>query len=260
VTDLQQVLDAIGSPVRRRMLRLVWDQELPATRIAEACGVTPPTASAHLATLVAAGLVVRDARGTYRYYRADREALDGLHALLDRDAARWRTADDLPETDRAGARAARSVVAGVDVATDRATTFGAFVDPTVFSRWLGVPVRLEDGRFSCTLEWGTTVAGDYEVVHPPSLLALRWNFDDDSVPLPGRDLPAYVRFEASGAGDGCRVEVHQLVDTEVQAEFMATAWAMVLGRLADGVVAATDPTTPVAARRPRPKRRAGPGR
>jgi hypothetical protein len=52
--------------------------------------------------------------------------------------------------------------------------------------------------------------------------------------------------------DGARVEVHQIVETAAEAEFMEGAWALVLGRLKAGVVRATDPGQ---AMPPRPARR-----
>jgi hypothetical protein len=55
--------------------------------------------------------------------------------------------------------------------------------------------------------------------------------------------------------DGAHVEVHQLVDTAVQAEFMEAAWTLVLGRLKAGVVAASDPSALMAPRPTRAKQR-----
>ena len=104
------------------------------------------------------------------------------------------------------------------------------------------------------MEFGTRVRGTYEVVHEPELLALRWDFDDGTVPVPGGVLPAYLRFTEL-VGGRSRVEVHQLVDTAAQTEFMEVAWTMVLGRCKAGVVAASDPNATVAARGRRPKRR-----
>jgi len=57
---------------------------------------------------------------------------------------------------------------------------------------------------------------------------------------------------------GAHVEVHQIVDTPAQAEFMERAWAMVLGRLQAGVVSAVDPGEPMPPRPARPKRRSLP--
>jgi uncharacterized protein YndB with AHSA1/START domain len=132
---------------------------------------------------------------------------------------------------------------------DRSTAFTAFTDPAVYSRWLGVPVTLEDGRFACTMEFGTVVRGSYEHVVAPSLIAFEWDFEDEAVPVPGGERRAYLRFDELPGG-GTRVEVHQLVDDEEQARFMEVAWSMVLGRFKDGVVDASRARM----RAPRPKR------
>jgi len=70
---------------------------------------------------------------------------------------------------------------------------------------------------------------------------MRWDFDDDNVPVPGREMVGYVRLSLirpPGAGAegalACHVEVHQLVGTPEQAAFMEVAWRMVLGRLKGG--------------------------
>jgi uncharacterized protein YndB with AHSA1/START domain len=139
------------------------------------------------------------------------------------------------------------VVAAVDLPTPAETTFAAFTDPTVYSRWLQVPVIIDGDRFAATLEWGTEVRGRYELVVPPQLIVMSWDFEDDNVPVPGQPLTGYLRVYSDG--DGSRVEVHQLVDTPEQAAFMEGAWAMVLGRLKTNVLAAT--TGPAPARRPR---------
>jgi uncharacterized protein YndB with AHSA1/START domain/DNA-binding transcriptional ArsR family regulator len=252
VRDIQKVIGALTSPIRREILALIWDRDVTAGEIAAAFVVTKPTISQHLAVLRDAGLVVTTAVGTSRLYRARQESLRGLHAALD-GTGKWDAADDLPERSLADARTKPVVVAAVDVDTDPATTFTAFTDPAVYSRWLGVPVRIEDGHFSCTMEWGTRVRGRYEVVCPPELIAMRWDFDDDNVPVPGNEMTGYLRVTPHGAG--AHVEVHQLVDTARQADFMEAAWTMVLGRLKTGVVDASKPTVSVPARSIRAKRR-----
>jgi len=150
----------------------------------------------------------------------------------------------------AEAHTKRVVVARVDVETDQLTTFAAFTDAAIFSRWLGGPVSIEDGRFAATLEWGTEVRGRYTLVVPPSLIVMSWDFEDDNVPVPGREMTGYLWVQER-AGGGSRVEVHQMVDGEDQARFMEIAWTSVLGRLREGVVAASDPQLEV---RPRPRR------
>jgi DNA-binding transcriptional ArsR family regulator/uncharacterized protein YndB with AHSA1/START domain len=246
------VLAALTSPVRREILALIWDRDVAAGHIAAAFAVTKPTISQHLGVLRDAGLVTTTAVGTSRRYRARQEALRGLYAALG-DPSKWQAADDLPERALADAHTQPVVVASVDVDTDQGTTFGAFTDPEVYSRWLGVPVSIEDGRFSCTLEWGTQVRGRYEVVCPPELIVMRWDFEDHNVPVPGKEMTGYLRVRPRGSG--ARVEVHQLVDTATQADFMEVAWRMVLGRLKAGVVSASTPGVAMPGRAPRAKRR-----
>jgi len=252
--DMQKILRALGSEVRREILALIWDRELPAGEIAAVFDVSAPTISQHLTVLREAGLVTRSSQGTFRRYRARPDALAGLNTALFGDSNKWTPADDLPERALATAHTGRIVMATVDVDVDQATAFSAFADGAVYSRWLGVPVSIDDGRFGCTMEFGTRVRGRYEVVKPPELIALRWDFSDDNVPVPGGEMAAYLRFRGLEAGRS-RIEVHQLVDTAAQAEFMEVAWTMVLGRCKAGVVAASDPAAEVQPRRARPKRR-----
>lgn len=250
--DLQKVLQALASPTRREILSLIWEGDVPAGRIAAAFDLTKPTISQHLAVLRDAGLVTATVAGTSRLYRARREVLHGLQAAI-ATPGRWTAADDIPERFLADAVTKLVVVAGAEVETDQETTFAAFADPLVYSRWLGVPVQIDEGRFSCTLEWGTHVRGWYDVVSPPSLIAMRWDFEDDNVPVPGNELIAYLRVQP--AAGGARVDVHQFVDSPVQAEFMEAAWSLVLGRLKAGVVEASRLDVPLTPRAPRAKRR-----
>lgn len=252
--DVQRILEALTSPVRREILALIWDRELPAGEIAAAFHVTPPTVSQHLTVLREAGLVSMTAEGNFRRYRAQQDVLRSLHGALADNSSRWTPADDIPESALAAAETRAVVVAHIEVETDQHTTFTAFTDPDVYSKWLGVPVRIEDGRFSCTMEWGTRIEGVYEIVAEPDLIALRWEFDDDeNIPIPGGGMIGYMRFAA--IPHGCRVDVHQLIELPDHAEFMESAWTMVLGRLKTGVVAASDPVAPAARRARRPKRR-----
>ena len=253
MSDPQRLLSALSSPVRREILALIWDRDLPAGEIAGAFDVTAPTISQHLTVLRDAGLVTMTADGNFRRYRARRDVLRGLHAALWVGSSKWTPADDLPERDLASARTSLAVIASVDVDTDQATTFNAFTDPVVYSRWLGVPVTIENGRFACDMEFGTRVRGRYDEILPPDLIALRWDFEDDNTPIPGGEMTGYLRCTPNEPG--CHVDVHQLVDTPEQAEFMETAWTMVLGRLKAGVVAASDPAVPAEPRKRRPKRK-----
>jgi DNA-binding transcriptional ArsR family regulator/uncharacterized protein YndB with AHSA1/START domain len=253
VRDIDKVMGALGSPVRREILALIWGSEMPAGEIAAAFALTKPTISQHLAVLRDAGLVEVTAVGTSRRYRARRDALVGLHAALE-GSPKWTPADDVPEAALSAVRTLPVVVSAVVVETDQETTFRAFTDPRIYSRWLGARVTLKNGRFAATMEWGTEVRGEYEVVCAPKLIAMRWDFEDDNVPIPGRELVGYLRLEPHTSG-GTHVEVHQLVENQRQAEFMDVAWALVLGRLRAGVVAASDPSVAMPVRRQRAKRR-----
>jgi DNA-binding transcriptional ArsR family regulator len=247
--DVHKILAALSSPVRRDILALIWERELRAGQIAAAFEVTKPTISQHLAVLREAGLVTMTVAGTSRLYRAQRDALSGLHGALE-SASKWLPADDVPERGLAEATTSLAVIAEVDVDTDQEATFRAFTDPAVYSRWLRAPVRLKGGRFATTMEWGTEVRGTYELVSPPDLIVMRWDLDDHNVPVPGHELTAYLRVRARKPR-GAHVEVHQLICDAGQAQLMKAAWRTVLGRLKDGVVEASSPDTAMA---PRPKR------
>jgi DNA-binding transcriptional ArsR family regulator len=233
----QEVLSALASPIRREILSLIWEGELSAGEIAAAFELSKPTISGHLAVLRRAGLVKVEVAGNFRHYRAQKDALDPVRSLLG-ETFRWTPVLGLPEQELARATTLPVVVASVDVETDPETTFAAFNDERLYSRWLGVPVRLRNGRFSCTMEWGTRVLGRYLLVHPPELIVMSWDFEDDNAPLPGREMTGYLRV--TKARRGSHVEVHQLVADASQAEFMEVAWTVVLGRLKAGVVAASD--------------------
>jgi DNA-binding transcriptional ArsR family regulator/uncharacterized protein YndB with AHSA1/START domain len=227
----QTLIDALSSPIRREIVWMVWDAELAAGDIAAAFDVTAGTISSHLAVLRDAGLVIQRRDGNYRRYRADRAAMEAVLPLLGSSDEKWITADDIPEHALANAAVQPWVNVMVEVPLSQDAAFGAFVDPDTFSAFLGVPVSIEDGRFSTELEWGTKVRGAYEVIVPPELIALRWDFEDQAVPVPGRQLEGYLRFRPTA--DGCRVEVHQAAEDSMQAEFLSVAWSLVFGRLAE---------------------------
>jgi DNA-binding transcriptional ArsR family regulator len=229
MADVQATIDALASPIRREILWMVWNEERAVGDISGPFEVAAPTISGHLAALRRADLVTMRVDGNFRRYRANRDAVAAVIPLLRHDDDRWRYLRRLDEQQLAKTAAEQLVRVSVDLEVDPETAFDAFTRADRFSRWLGVPVRLGPEGFACTLEWGTRVRGHYEVVVRPELIALRWDFDDDSVPVPGRQLVAYVRF--APLRRRTRVEVHQHASDAAQAEFLAAAWSMVLGRL-----------------------------
>jgi DNA-binding transcriptional ArsR family regulator len=87
------VLNAIASPRRREILRLVWDQELSAGEISRAMpDVTFGAVSLQLRALLEAGVVESRADRQQRFYRARREAFGPVGRMLESmwDDALWR--------------------------------------------------------------------------------------------------------------------------------------------------------------------------
>jgi DNA-binding transcriptional ArsR family regulator len=79
-----ELLLAIASPRRREILRLVWEREMSAGDIARAMpDVTFGAVSLQLRALNQAGLVDTRAEKQQRFYRARRESLGPLAAMLE---------------------------------------------------------------------------------------------------------------------------------------------------------------------------------
>jgi DNA-binding transcriptional ArsR family regulator len=78
----ETALRAVASPRRRRILRLVWNDELSSGEIASHFDISWPAISQNLRVLTDAGLVKCRHAGTTRYYRADRQRARPLTAVL----------------------------------------------------------------------------------------------------------------------------------------------------------------------------------
>jgi ArsR family transcriptional regulator, arsenate/arsenite/antimonite-responsive transcriptional repressor len=92
--DLSRVLKAVADPARLRLLSLVAAHEggeACVCDLTEPLGLSQPTVSHHLKVLVDAGLLTRDKRGVWAWFRLVPGALDALAAALStagsRDAA-----------------------------------------------------------------------------------------------------------------------------------------------------------------------------
>ena len=99
------ILDAIASPRRREILRLVWEQEQTAGAIHQAMpDVTFGAVSLQLRSLMQAGLIEVRTQQRNRFYRARREALGPVAELLESmwDDALWslKLAAELEESRR----------------------------------------------------------------------------------------------------------------------------------------------------------------
>jgi DNA-binding transcriptional ArsR family regulator len=92
---------AIADPIRRRVLELVRDRELPAGEIASEFEISRPAVSRHLRVLRQAGLVSERREGRLRLYRADPTPLGELSRWLDAYwSARLAALKSLAEEDR----------------------------------------------------------------------------------------------------------------------------------------------------------------
>jgi len=79
------LLKALGDPVRLRLMSLIASHSGGEACVCDLNGafdLSQPTISHHLKVLHEAGLVDRDKRGVWAYYRARPEALASLGALI----------------------------------------------------------------------------------------------------------------------------------------------------------------------------------
>ena len=87
--DIALIASLVGDPARSNMLTaLMSGKALTASELAQEAGVTPQTASSHLAKLEAGGLVEPEKQGRHRYYRLTgpdvAAVLEGLMGLAAR--------------------------------------------------------------------------------------------------------------------------------------------------------------------------------
>lgn len=79
------LLKALGDPVRLRLMSLVASHEGGEACVCDlndAFELSQPTISHHLKVLHEAGLLEREKRGVWVYYRARTDALENLAALI----------------------------------------------------------------------------------------------------------------------------------------------------------------------------------
>jgi DNA-binding transcriptional ArsR family regulator len=105
--DIAMVASLVGDPARSNMLTaLMTGRALTASELAHQAGITPQTASSHLAKLEAGGLIEPEKQGRHRYYRLTgpdvASVLEGLAGLAERAGhTRVRTGPKEPALRRA---------------------------------------------------------------------------------------------------------------------------------------------------------------
>src|ERR1700693_4192798 len=81
--DIAMVASLVGDPARANMLTaLMTGRALTATELAHQAGITPQTASSHLAKLETGGLIEQEKQGRHRYYRLADPDVAGVLAGL----------------------------------------------------------------------------------------------------------------------------------------------------------------------------------
>lgn len=81
--DHDRVLDALGDPSRRAILRALKLGPRSVTELAAALPVTRPAVSQHLKVLLEAGLVTFERQGTRNLYRLDGQGIAPVRAWAD---------------------------------------------------------------------------------------------------------------------------------------------------------------------------------
>lgn len=84
---LARIFKALGDPTRVRLMSLIaahQDGEACVCDLTDPVGLSQPTVSHHLKQLIDAGLLTRDQRGRWAYYRVVESALEALAAALQR--------------------------------------------------------------------------------------------------------------------------------------------------------------------------------
>ena len=83
--ELSVAFKALADPARLRLLSLIQAQpgsEACVCHLTAPLGLSQPTVSHHLKVLLDAGIVSREQRGSWGFYRVESDALASLHALL----------------------------------------------------------------------------------------------------------------------------------------------------------------------------------
>lgn len=84
-SELAEAFKALADPARLRLLSLIANApggEACACDLVEPLERSQPTVSHHLALLVGAGLITREKRGRWAWYRLEPERLVALRAVL----------------------------------------------------------------------------------------------------------------------------------------------------------------------------------
>lgn len=214
------MLDAVGDPVRRRIVDRLAAGPLAVGEIAERMPVGRPAVSMHLRLLLAAGVVTAQRSGNRRVYRLNPEAMQELqehfHWYWEQAMVAFKDAAEEEASKVAGVEQEREVMTTntVTVRAPLAVAFRVFVglrwwpvkthhlaepagdeavlEPFVGGRWY------ERGAAGWEQDWGTVLAWE-----PPHRVLLSWQVSADWTfePDPALASQIEVRFTALGSDE-----------------------------------------------------------
>jgi ArsR family transcriptional regulator len=93
--SLATTFRALADSARLRLLSFIWaqkDAEACVCHLVDPIGLSQPTVSHHLKVLTEAGLLAREKRGTWAYYRVVTSRLETVRSVLMPQAPRGRRA------------------------------------------------------------------------------------------------------------------------------------------------------------------------
>jgi ArsR family transcriptional regulator, arsenate/arsenite/antimonite-responsive transcriptional repressor len=85
LTRIASIFRVLGEPARLQLLNLIAaqpSQEVRACELVETLGLSQPTVSHHLKVMYEAGLLTKERRGTWIYYRVVTDRLSELRSVL----------------------------------------------------------------------------------------------------------------------------------------------------------------------------------
>lgn len=80
---MEDLLSIVAEPKRRKILHMIWNDEMSAGEIAKQFDVTFGAVSQHLGVLKQAGVVDVRREGNRRIYKADKDALGPMRPVLE---------------------------------------------------------------------------------------------------------------------------------------------------------------------------------
>lgn len=227
-TTNQAAIRALANPIRRRIVELLRDGELPVNALVAQFDVARPAISRHLKVLREAGLVTYRSEHKTRLYALDPGEMDRLRREFDAEFRDfWRpqgSGDGTGGPDEVELQSWRSheIAVSVELPTPSELAFRYVTEEALFKQWVGEDARSDPvvgGKASATSAFGGRLVAEYLAIEPGQFLALR------VVEPLAADANLYtITFEALG-DQLTRVTLRHFVRDENVARLVAMAWS-----------------------------------